>query len=194
MKKFEEILTKNNIKQPLWGKKKFEQRWNEVRAIYEQWCKEVEELNGLIEELENDLQKRWDTDFSEFVASLYHVPEFVFRNCKQACDMIEEERETVKVKRISLYNLQSDIQRKARKNWVDQLVSEAPENCNLVVIRGKYTPEELNVNAFERRIAEKKSAAICMMFSPIWIAFNPQEKYNTQLWIMDKNTSTVEYI
>lgn len=195
MKSFEEIFAANNIKTPFWGKKKFEQRWNEVRFLYGQLCNEVERLKQTEAYCKSTLQKAWGAEFADKMAEMtYHEPVLRFGSYREGLDKIAEEREKVKKMSISILNWKSHIEKMARQGWIEQVISEAPPEECVVVIRGKYTPDKDNEEKFEKIAAEKKECAICMMMSPMWVVFDPQKKQDTQLWGMDRCTSTVEYI
>ena len=87
------------------------------------------------------------------------------------------------------------LEKKARKDWVEKLVEQAPEDCKLIVLKGAYTPYESNKKKFEESISHKEPASIMLSgVSPIWIAFNPQEAYDTEYWLMDKATTVVQCI
>ena len=192
MKKFETLVATNGIKAPFFGKKKFEQKWAEVRFLYEQLCQEVEELNNMIKITQAELQEAWDRDFTEEFEVVYQEPEFIFGNYEEAYKVIAEEQK--KIKDISLSDMKIKLESDARKEWIEQIVSDKTEDCKLIVIRGKYVPNEDNKKKFENSVSVGKESYICIMLSPVWVAFDPQKEQDSTFWIMKKCTSAVEYI
>ena len=74
-------------------------------------------------------------------------------------------------------------------------VAEAPENCDLIVIRSNYTPSVDAVRNFNLQVSAHQPTVIeAYGYCPVWIAFRPGEKIRTQNWCMVKSNSTVEYI
>lgn len=119
---------------------------------------------------------------------------FSFTNLDEAVNVFE-----TSVKKIldfsTLYLLYANINVKAHTKWLRQVVAEAPENCDLIVIRSNYTPSVDAVRNFNLQVSAHQPTVIeAYGYCPVWIAFRPDEKIRTQNWCMVKSNSTVEYI
>lgn len=193
MRNFEELLAANNIK-PFFGKKHFEKRWCEVRSQYGYFCKKLDELDTLFKYIDDQLKKAWEEGIS--LTEIYQTPEFEFKNPNQAMKMIEQECDRVKEAYAKLYTVERELTKKARKDWIAQVISERPEKCKLIIIKETaYVPKNQNVEQFEKAIANKSEAMIAMMgISPLWVALDPNKVVDTENWLMNKMTSTVEYV
>ncbi len=193
MRNFEELLAANNIK-PFFGKKHFEKRWCEVRSQYGYFCKKLDELDTLFKYINDQLKKAWGAEFS--IAEVYQMPEFKFKNRKQAMEMIDQECDKVKEAHAKLYTVERMMTKKARKEWITQVISERPEKCKLIVIKSTtFVPKNQSMEQFEKAIANKSESMIAMMgISPLWVALDPNKVVDTENWLMDKMTSTVQYV
>lgn len=194
MKKFEELLAENNISMPrtALGKKLFEKKWEAVKAQYVMYCAEYGAREALWERYREGLQNDWEVSFPA-LAELEPTPVFHFSNSDEAIDKIAEV--FTKMEKSKLLSMKDRLEKKARKDWVEKLVEQAPEDCKLIVLKGAYTPYESNKKKFEESISHKEPASIMLSgVSPIWIAFNPQEAYDTEYWLMDKATTVVQCI
>lgn len=194
MKKFEELLAENNISMPrtALGKKLFEKKWDAVKAQYVMFCAEYGAREALWERYREGLQNDWRVSFPT-LAELEPTPLFHFSNSDEAIDKIAEA--FTKMEKTKLLFIKDRLEKKARKDWVEKLVEQAPEDCKLIVLKGAYTPYESNKRSFEESVAYGEAASIKISgVSPIWIAFNPQEAYDTEYWLMDKATTAVQYI
>ena len=86
----------------------------------------------------------------------------------------------------------ANINVKAHTKWLRQVVAEAPENCDLIVIRSNYTPSVDAVRNFNLQVSAHQPTVIeAYGYCPVWIAFRPGEKIRTQNWCMVKSNSTV---
>ena len=194
MKKFEELLAENNIEKPRTAlrKKLFEKKWSVVRAQYVMYCAKYGAREAMWEEYRQKLENAWGVSF-QTLAELESTPVFHFSNNEEAIVKIKEA--ITEMKKNTLLFLKYQLDKEARKAWVKELVEQAPQGCKLIVLKEKYTPYESNKKKFEESVARSEAASIKLSgVSPVWIAFNPQETYDTDLWIMYKNTSTVQYI
>lgn len=194
MKKFEELLAENNINMPrtALGKKLFEKKWGAVKAQYVMYCAEYGARESLWERYREGLQNDWGVSFPR-LDELEPTPVFHFSNSDEAIDKIAEA--ITEMEKSKLLSMKDRLEKEARKAWVEKLVEQAPENCELIVLKGAYTPYESNKKKFEESISRKEPASIKLSgVSPIWIAFNPREAHNTEYWLMDKATSAVQYV
>ena len=95
----------------------------------------------------------------------------------------------------SLYLLNANLNDKAHTKWLRQVVAEAPENCDLIVIRSNYTPSVDAIRNFNLQVSAHQPTVIeAYGYCPEWKAFRPGEKNRTQNWYMLKSKSTVENI
>lgn len=188
---FENLLIQNGLKRPrVFFKKRFEERVIAVRLQYARYIEAEEERSSQYVQYSKKLNAHWET---EEEIPVFEEKKFYFRSLdefeKQLIDA------TKKVKDDSAFSWYMKVDKKLRKEWVTQLVSQATEDCNLIVIKGAYTPYDFNVQKFNQYVNEKRCAVISVMgISPIWIAFNPHEEFDTQYWCMYKSNSKVEFV
>ena len=188
---FETLLNENGVKMPrVFFKKRFEERVIAVRLQYARYVEAEEERSSQYVQYSKELNEHWET---EEEIPVFEEEKFYFRSLdefeKQLIDA------TKKVKDDSAFSWYMKADKKLRKAWVAELVAQATEECKLIVIKGAYTPYDFNVQKFNQYVTEKKSAVISVMgISPIWIAFNPHEEYDTQYWCMYGSNSKVEFV
>ena len=121
-------------------------------------------------------------------------PYFSFTTLDEAVNVFEAD-----IKKIldfsSLYLIYANLNIKAHSKWLRQVVAEAPENCDLIVIRSNYTPSVDVVRNFNLQVSAHQPTVIeAYGYCPVWIAFRPDEKVRTQNWCMVKSNSHVEYL
>lgn len=191
MKNFDTVLEDNNIYQPrtAFGKKFHEKRWADVREAYERLRTCYNSRVAQWAEYQKNLEESWQRDFPVVLPE----PQLTFSTHAQALKAIHVANE--KLRNIHLMDHFSELDKAARKEWVDSLVAQAGEDCDLLVIKGSYTPYDFNKERFDNSVKEHSPSSISIMcISPIWVAFNPHKEYDTTYWSMSRSSSTVEYI
>lgn len=188
MKSFEEVLKDNHVSRSIFNCRK----WNEVKEAYTELYTAVEERNTYWEEKRQKLHDEWGKEFPT-LEELEPI-NLSFTNWKEAAEQIKKEREALE-KKVSIFQLRVEFEKKVRKEWVAELVRKAGDDCKLIVIKGGYKPYKENEERFNESVKKRKAASInYMSFCPIWIAFDPKKEYDTQDWTMYKADSSVEYI
>ena len=195
MRSFETQLALNNISVPvlLQEQNRFLKKLNAAKAAYFMVTKAMSARERQWDEYRKTLTANWECEFPE-LAKVETEPYFSFTNLDEAVNVFEAD-----VKKIldfsSLYLLYANINVKAHTKWLRQVVAEAPENCDLIVIRSNYTPSVDAVRNFNLQVSAHQPTVIeAYGYCPVWIAFRPGEKIRTQNWCMVKSNSTVEYI
>lgn len=194
MRSFETLLAINNISVPvlLQEQNRFLKKLNVAKAAYCMVAKAMSAREKQWDEYRKTLATNWEYEFPE-LAKVETEPYFSFTNLDEAVNVFE-----TSVKKIldfsSLYLLYANLNVKAHTKWLRQVVAEAPENCDLIVIRSNYTPSVDAVRNFNLQVSVHQPTVIeAYGYCPVWIAFRPGEKIRTQNWCMVKSNSTVEY-
>jgi hypothetical protein len=194
-KNFEELLLENQISMPrtTLGKYLFKKRWEAVKYNFDCYCSEREEQESKWEKERKWLSTTWEKDFPKFDEL---VPiKFGFKTAKAANEQISRARRHIC--NLILVQIRLELEYEARKEWIEKIVAQAPENCILIVVKDtSYVPHDYNALAFEKAVEEQKkpNAIICMSVSAMWVAFDPRDEYNCRYWGMKPKTSKIEYI
>ena len=190
-KEFVKLLEQNNISVPKNRilKAFFEKKWRDVFYEYIDYMEEVKQ--STLKDYPQSMRKSWGDCFPD-LPDLFPTT-FVFSNEDEAYVAINEARDRQKY--FLSPEMRTALEEQARKTWIEQVVAKAGNNCALIVIRDNYTPAYAeNAQAFEDCVKNKESCTLYYMLCPVWVAFNPNEQYNTKHWRMVKETSTVDYI
>lgn len=195
MRTYETQLALNNISVPvlLQEQNRFLKKLNAAKAAYSMVTEAMSAREKQWDEYRKTLATNWECEFPELV-KVEGEPYFSFTTLDEAVNVFE-----ANIKKIldfsSLYLLYANLNIKAHSKWLRQVVAEAPENCDLIVIRSNYTPSVDAVRNFNLQVSAHQSTVIeAYGYCPVWIAFRPDEKVRTQNWCMVKSNSTVEYI
>lgn len=195
MRTYETQLALNNISVPvlLQEQNQFLKKLNAAKAAYSMVTEAMSAREKQWDEYRKTLTANWECEFPELV-KVEGEPYFSFTTLDEAVNVFE-----ANIKKIldfsSLYLLYANLNIKAHSKWLRQVVAEAPENCDLIVIRSNYTPSVDAVRNFNLQVSAHQSTVIeAYGYCPVWIAFRPNEKVRTQNWCMVKSNSTVEYI
>lgn len=195
MRTYETQLALNNISVPvlLQEQNRFLKKLNAAKAAYSMVTEAMSAREKQWDEYRKTLTANWECEFPELV-KVEGEPYFSFTTLDEAVNVFE-----ANIKKIldfsSLYLLYANLNIKAHSKWLRQVVAEAPENCDLIVIRSNYTPSVDAVRNFNLQVSAHQSTVIeAYGYCPVWIAFRPNEKVRTQNWCMVKSNSTVEYI
>lgn len=194
MRTFETQLALNNISVPILSQEqnRFLKKLNAAKAAYFMVAKAMSAREKQWDEYRKTLTTNWECEFPE-LAKVETEPYFSFTNLDEAVNVFESS-----IKKIldfsSLYSHYANINVKAHTKWLRQVIAEAPENCDLIVIRNNYTPSVDAVRNFNLQVSAHQPTVIeAYVYCPVWIAFRPDEKIRTQNWCMVKSNSTVEY-
>ena len=194
MRTFETQLALNNISVPILSQEqnRFLKKLNAAKAAYFMVAKAMSAREKQWDEYRKTLTTNWECEFPE-LAKVETEPYFSFTNLDEAVNVFESS-----IKKIldfsSLYSHYANINVKAHTKWLRQVIAEAPENCDLIVIRNNYTPSVDAVRNFNLQVSAHQPTVIeAYGYCPVWIAFRPDEKIRTQNWCMVKSNSTVEY-
>ena len=195
MRTYETQLALNNISVPvlLQEQNRFLKKLNAAKAAYSMVTEAMSAREKQWDEYRKTLTANWECEFPELV-KVEGEPYFSFTTLDEAVNVFEAD-----VKKIldfsSLYLLYANLNIKAHAKWMRQVISEAPKNCDLIVIRSNYTPSVDAVRNFNLQVSTHQPTVIeAYGYCPVWIAFRPNEKVRTQNWCMVKSNSTVEYI
>ena len=195
MRTFETQLALNNIRVPILPQEQnsFLKKVNAAKAAYSMVTEAMSAREKQWDEYRKTLTANWECEFPELV-KVEGEPYFSFTTLDEAVNVFE-----ANIKKIldfsSLYLLYANLNIKAHSKWLRQVVAEAPENCDLIVIRSNYTPSVDAVRNFNLQVSAHQPTVIeAYGYCPVWIAFRPDEKVRTQNWCMVKSNSTVEYI
>jgi len=197
MKNFKELLKENNIKEPrtFLGRWLFEKKWCKIKEDYTQYCTKMLARNTKWEELRDELEFNWQVSFPALNELEESFSSFSFSNPEEA--EISIFKATVKAGDYSaLYKLQWRLDRKARADWIKEVISKADENCVLIVIKENYQPCDFYKKSFNECVKLRKPVSILdFTLNILWVAFNPhQEIDEIETWGMHKATSTVSYV
>lgn len=195
MRTFETQLALNNIRVPILPQEQnsFLKKVNAAKAAYSMVAKAMSAREKQWDEYRETLTANWECEFPE-LGKVEGEPYFSFTTLDEAVNVFEAD-----VKKIldfsSLYLLYANINIKAHTKWLRQVVAEAPENCDLIVIRSNDTPSVDAVRSFNLQVSAHQPTVIeAYGYCPVWIAFRPDEKIRTQNWCMVKSNSHVEYL
>lgn len=195
MRTFETQLALNNIRVPILPQEQnsFLKKVNAAKAAYSMVTEAMSTREKRWNEYRKTLATNWECEFPE-LSKVEAEPYFSFTTLDEAVNVFEAD-----IKKIldfsSLYLLYANLNIKAHSKWLRQVVAEAPENCDLIVIRSNYTPSVDAVRNFNLQVSAHQPTVIeAYGYCPVWIAFRPDEKVRTQNWCMVKSNSTVEYI
>lgn len=195
MRTFETQLALNNISVPvlLQEQNRFLKKLNAAKAAYSMVTEAMSAREKQWDEYRKTLTANWECEFPELI-KVEGEPYFSFTTLDEAVNVFE-----ANIKKIldfsSLYLLYANLNIKAHSKWLRQVVAEAPENCDLIVIRSNYTPSVDAVRNFNLHVSAHQPTVIeAYGYCHVWIAFRPGEKIRTQNWCMVKSNSTVEYI
>ena len=195
MRTYETQLALNNISVPvlLQEQNRFLKKLNAAKAAYSMVTEAMSAREKQWDEYRKTLTANWECEFPELV-KVEGEPYFSFTTLDEAVNVFE-----ANIKKIldfsSLYMLYANLNIKAHSKWLRQVVAEAPENCDLIVIRSNYTPSVDAVRNFNLQVSAHQSTVIeAYGYCPVWIAFRPDEKVRTQNWCMVKSNSHVEYL
>lgn len=195
MRTYETQLALNNISVPvlLQEQNRFLKKLNAAKAAYSMVTEAMSAREKQWDEYRKTLTANWECEFPELV-KVEGEPCFSFTTLDEAVNVFE-----ANIKKIldfsSLYLLYANLNIKAHSKWLRQVVAEAPENCDLIVIRSNYTPSVDAVRNFNLQVSAHQSTVIeAYGYCPVWIAFRPDEKVRTQNWCMVKSNSHVEYL
>lgn len=195
MRTYETQLALNNISVPvlLQEQNRFLKKLNAAKAAYSMVTEAMSAREKQWDEYRETLTTNWECEFPELV-KVEGEPYFSFTTLDEAVNVFE-----ANIKKIldfsSLYLLYANLNIKAHSKWLRQVVAEAPENCDLIVIRSNYTPSVDAVRNFNLQVSAHQSTVIeAYGYCPVWIAFRPDEKVRTQNWCMVKSNSHVEYL
>ena len=140
MRTFETQLALNNISVPVLSREqnRFLKKLNAAKVAYFMVTQAMSAREKQWDEYRKTLTTNWECEFPE-LAKVEPEPYFFFTNLDEAVNVFEAD-----VKKIldfsTLYLLYANINVKAHTKWLRQIVAEAPENCDLIVIRSNYTP------------------------------------------------------
>ena len=195
MRTYETQLALNNISVPvlLQEQNRFLKKLNAAKAAYSMVTEAMSAREKQWDEYRKTLATNWECEFPELV-KVEGEPYFSFTTLDEAVNVFEAD-----IKKIldfsSLYLLYANLNIKAHSKWLRQVVAEAPENCDLIVIRNNYTPSVDAVRNFNLQVSAHQPTVIeAYGYCPVWIAFRPDEKVRTQNWRMVKSNSHVEYL
>ena len=195
MRTFETQLALNNIRVPILPQEQnsFLKKVNAAKAAYSMVTEAMSTREKRWNEYRKTLATNWECEFPE-LSKVEAEPYFSFTTLDEAVNVFEAD-----IKKIldfsSLYLIYANLNIKAHSKWLRQVVAEAPENCDLIVIRSNYTPSVDAVRNFNLQVSAHQPTVIeAYGYCPVWIAFRPYEKVRTQNWCMVKSNSTVEYI
>lgn len=195
MRTYETQLALNNISVPVLSQEqnRFLKKLNVAKAAYSMVTEAMSAREKQWDEYRKALTANWECEFPELV-KVEGEPYFSFTTLDEAVNVFEAD-----IKKIldfsSLYLLYANLNIKAHSKWLRQVVAEAPENCDLIVIRSNYTPSVDAVCNFNLQVSEHQPTVIeAYGYCPVWIAFRPNEKVRTQNWCMVKSNSHVEYL
>lgn len=195
MRTYETQLALNNISVPvlLQEQNRFLKKLNAAKAAYSMVTEAMSAREKQWDEYRKTLTANWECEFPELV-KVEGEPYFSFTTLDEAVNVFE-----ANIKKIldfsSLYLLYANLNIKAHSKWLRQVVAEAPENCDLIVIRSNYTPSVDAVRNFNLQVSAHQPTVIeAYGYCPVWIAFRPYEKVRTQNWCMVKSNSHVEYL
>lgn len=195
MRTFETQLALNNIRVPILPQEQnsFLKKVNAAKAAYSMVTEAMSTREKRWNEYRKTLATNWECEFPE-LSKVEAEPYFSFTTLDEAVNVFEAD-----IKKIldfsSLYLLYANLNIKAHSKWLRQVVAEAPENCDLIVIRSNYTPSVDAVRNFNLQVSAHQPTVIeAYGYCPVWIAFRPDEKVRTQNWCMVKSNSHVEYL
>lgn len=195
MRTFETQLALNNIRVPILPQEQnsFLKKVNAAKAAYSMVTEAMSTREKRWNEYRKTLATNWECEFPE-LAKVEAEPYFSFTTLDEAVNVFEAD-----IKKIldfsSLYLIYANLNIKAHSKWLRQVVAEAPENCDLIVIRSNYTPSVDAVRNFNLQVSAHQPTVIeAYGYCPVWIAFRPDEKVRTQNWCMVKSNSHVEYL
>lgn len=195
MRTFETQLALNNIRVPILPQEQnsFLKKVNAAKAAYSMVTEAMSTREKRWNEYRKTLATNWECEFPELV-KVEAEPYFSFTTLDEAVNVFEAD-----IKKIldfsSLYLIYANLNIKAHSKWLRQVVAEAPENCDLIVIRSNYTPSVDVVRNFNLQVSAHQPTVIeAYGYCPVWIAFRPDEKVRTQNWCMVKSNSHVEYL
>lgn len=195
MRTFETQLALNNIRVPILPQEQnsFLKKVNAAKAAYSMVTEAMSTREKRWNEYRKTLATNWECEFPE-LSKVEAEPYFSFTTLDEAVNVFEAD-----IKKIldfsSLYLLYANLNIKAHSKWLRQVVAEAPENCDLIVIRSNYTPSVDAVRNFNLQVSAHQPTVIeAYGYCPVWIAFRPYEKVRTQNWCMVKSNSHVEYL
>ena len=145
------------------------------------------------QEYRRALTKNWECSFPKF-DSIEEEPNFKFSTLEEAYEVFQQALPSL-LDHSSLYDCYAKLNMQAHTKWIRSVIAQAPETCDLIVIRSTYTPEKNAIRSFNLHVASHKPAFIeAYGYCPVWIAFRPDEKIHSQNWCMVKTNSTVEYL
>ena len=191
---FSAVLVANGFREPkgIIAKFKFNQKWEEAQAFYDEFVDEYTELTAKWTKVRVDLAADWGYK----VPSLVEIEGFLnirFKTPKQAIMAIKKAEHNISFS--DLDGHKSDLIHDFRAKWANEILKTASaKKCNLVVLRayGKI-PELSGVLEFSNAIQEGKEACLTLPGSPIWVACHP-EKVNKFLDAFTRETTAVNYI
>lgn len=164
-----------------------------MRSMYLKFFKISETKSAEWKNFQTKGEKDWGIAIPELPKEITN-PKFSFDDPDKALYQIARA-----IKRLQNLNFASEYlkwENKERSKWINEIVSKAPENCQLIVIRSNYTPYyDENKEKFEEGVENKATSAIRDWTGrAMWIAVNPKDDpTNWNLGMTSKN-STVEYI
>ena len=195
MRTFETQLALNNIGVPVLPQEQndFLKKVNVAKTAYSMVNEAMNSREKKWNEYRNTLSTNWEHEFPE-LAKVEDEPYFSFTTLDDAVNVFEAEINKI-LDFSSLYPLYAKLNIQAHAKWLRQVVAEAPENCDLIVIRSTYTPSVDAVRNFNLQVSAHQPSVIeAYGYCPVWIAFRPDEKIRSQNWCMVKSNSHVEYL
>ena len=194
IKTFEEALAFNGFKVP-WTpicKLIFWRKWNAVRIAYEDFCSDYTRRVKKWEKIRTELEKEWGYSFPRLTA-IEGTPTLYLRTPYDAIRSIEVMRGDFLSEDVILF--ERDYIAKARERWLNEILANAPEKCDLIVIRqNTYEPEKNNKILFDTHVEHHKTASIWLWGKLIWVAFSPTAPISAENLGMRRTSSKVEYI
>ena len=195
MRTFETQLALNGIGVPIFPKeqKKFLQMISAAKGAYSMVVNAMDARELAWEQYRKKLANNWGYEFSK-LSVIEEEPYFSFSTLEEAVTVFEKSIDNIS-DFSSLYHLYAKLNIQAHSKWIRQVIAEAPENCDLIIIRSSHFPNVDDIRNFNQQVAAHKPAVIEIYgYCPIWIAFRPNEKLRTQNWCIVKNQCTVKYL
>lgn len=209
MEVLEKVLEKNGIQVPkvpnakskswfLWTLYKIRMRvfcWNWKEVITQYSYLEQAILRYYVEwyKCESEFYKNWREELSEYLGK--EDVELKFRTPSEG----EREIRKAIIKTNKATNelpfAISGIERNLREKWLKDIVSTAPQDCKLIVMKNNsYMNENLDAH-FEREVHNKKQCHIQIEDSLyVSIAFAPNKVPNAETLYICKEKATIKYV
>lgn len=195
MKNFDEILKENDIRRPKTrvGEWVFYRHYGDTIETYSKLLKSYKKKAEQWEAYSVYIKRHWGEETPiPSLEELLMFPEIKFKSFKEARKAVGKAK--MFLDRLVMQDVYLKFDSQKRKEWIQEIISNAPENCDLVSIKGNYKPFDKHKSRYERAVAEHRPCVVPIVFSTIWVAFDPREEVDMAYWYMYKDESSVEYI